>query len=110
VLPDSTRRLRNSVWQGTHNVACHGTRTVLCAARHKGDPKRKYLSLSVRTVTRHHSSRYPTVMHRFKLVGLTRFVSYTRLVAALKGIASLQTIVRSNLRAWKDPKLTLGDK
>jgi len=29
VLPDSTRRLRNSTWQGTHNVPCHGTRTVL---------------------------------------------------------------------------------
>ena len=28
-LPDSTRRLWNSTWQGTHNVPCHGTRTVL---------------------------------------------------------------------------------
>src|SRR5258706_16417741 len=41
VLPDSTRRLRNSTRQGTHNVPCHGTRTVLAdcplsirAARH----------------------------------------------------------------------------
>src|SRR3954467_1100954 len=28
-LPDSMWRLRNSTWQGTHNVPCHGTRTVL---------------------------------------------------------------------------------
>ena len=29
VLPASMRRLRNSTWQGTQNVPCHGTRTVL---------------------------------------------------------------------------------
>src|SRR3954463_14566388 len=28
-LPDSTRRLRNSTWRGTHNVPHCGTRTVL---------------------------------------------------------------------------------
>jgi hypothetical protein len=28
-LPDSMWRLRNSTLQGTHNVPCHGTRTVL---------------------------------------------------------------------------------
>jgi len=29
VLPVPARRLRNSTWQGTQNVPCHGTRTVL---------------------------------------------------------------------------------
>src|SRR4051794_41511791 len=29
VLPDSTRRLRNSTWRGTHNVPHCGTRPVL---------------------------------------------------------------------------------
>jgi hypothetical protein len=29
VLPVPVRRLRNSTWQGTQNVPCHGTRTVL---------------------------------------------------------------------------------
>src|SRR6185295_14349257 len=28
-LPDSTRRLRNSTWRGTHNVPHCGTRSVL---------------------------------------------------------------------------------
>ena len=29
MLPASMWRLRNSTWRGTHNVPCHGTRTVL---------------------------------------------------------------------------------
>jgi hypothetical protein len=28
-LPDSMRRLRNSTWEGTHNMPSHGTQTVL---------------------------------------------------------------------------------
>src|SRR5258708_2399222 len=42
-------RLRNSTWQGTHNVPCHGTRTVLVdfppssrAARRASRGKRRF--------------------------------------------------------------------
>ena len=61
------RRLRNSTWQGTHNVPCHGTRTVLvdfpsssrAARRASWGKGRRSLGLYVvTTVTPSRSSRH----------------------------------------------------
>src|SRR5258706_6198821 len=54
--PTRQGRLRNSTWQGTHNVPCHGTRTVLaenplvesnCTAQSQGETQKAKSVLSI---------------------------------------------------------------
>src|SRR5258706_4443112 len=65
-------RLRNSTWQGTHNVPCHGTRTVLaenslvesnCTAQSQGEKQAQqrvlYLA-AFRKQTHDHIDNFPS--------------------------------------------------